>query len=180
MHCSLALLSPSRPLVPGHSFPGSSIRVQSKAQSTTLLGHKFHPARRERLSFACAHPTPMQAEASSSPSSPLVPARFATLIWSCLDADLHKSAVFYAERYYAMYQESHDARHLYATALLHAGQPHSAHHLVNAPVSATCAGCLEVKAKCCTALGRHRHAREALEACLRDPRYTPSCTSYRP
>ncbi|KAJ3526892.1 hypothetical protein NM688_g8201 [Phlebia brevispora] len=116
----------------------------------------------------------MQAEASSSMSSPLVPTRFSALIWSCLDADLHKSAVFYAERYYAMYPDSHDARHLYATALLHAGQPHAAHHLVNLPAGTRCSGCLEVKAKCCTALGRHRQARDALEACLRDPKYTPT------
>ena len=117
----------------------------------------------------------MQAEASSSTSSErYLPARFAQLIWSCLDASLHRSAVFYAERYYALYPESHDARHLYATALLREGQTHSAHALVNCPPDKQCTACLEIKAKCCTALGRHRQAREALEQTVQDPTYVPS------
>lgn len=116
----------------------------------------------------------MQAEASSSTSGDRrLPARFAQLIWSCLDANLHRSAVFYAERYYAMGQ-THDARHLYATALLQSGQPHMAHHFVNRPATDRCSGCAEIRAKCCTALGRHRQARDALEECLKDPLYTPT------
>ena len=119
----------------------------------------------------------MQAEASSSASSEkYLPARFAQLIWSCLDASLHRSAVFYAERYYALFPESHDARHLYATALLESGQPHTAHHFVSTSSMPKCSGCLEIKAKCCTALGRHRQARDALEECLKDPLYTPTRT----
>jgi anaphase-promoting complex subunit 3 len=121
---------------------------------------------------------PMQAEASSSTSSEkCLPARFGQLIWSCLDAGLHRSAVFYAERYYAMYPESHDTRHLYATALLQSGQPHTAHHFVTLSSSVNCSGCLEIKAKCCTALGRHKQARDALEECLKDALYTPTRTS---
>ncbi|KAI0685478.1 protein prenylyltransferase [Cytidiella melzeri] len=113
----------------------------------------------------------MQAEASSST---YVQARLTALVWLCLDADLHRSAVFYAERYYALFQHIHDARHLYATALLRSGQPHSAYHLVNLPIETPCAGCSELKAKCCTALGRHRQAREALGRCINDPLYIPT------
>ncbi|GJE86877.1 ANAPC3 and TPR domain-containing protein [Phanerochaete sordida] len=116
----------------------------------------------------------MQAEASSSASDDkCLPARFAQLIWSCLDANLHRSAVFYAERYYAM-SPTHDARHLYATALLQSGQPHMAHYFVNRPATDKCSGCAEVRAKCCTALGRHRQAQDALDECLQDPLYTPT------
>ncbi|KII88979.1 hypothetical protein PLICRDRAFT_108812 [Plicaturopsis crispa FD-325 SS-3] len=100
--------------------------------------------------------------------------RFKSLVWSCLDADLHRSAVFYAERYFAMDQQNHDARHLYATALLRAGQTFSAMCLVNIPPDICCPGCLEIRAKCCTVLGRHRQAREALEQCMSDSTYTPS------
>ncbi|KIP04754.1 hypothetical protein PHLGIDRAFT_109148 [Phlebiopsis gigantea 11061_1 CR5-6] len=118
----------------------------------------------------------MQAEASSSTSSSskYLPKRFAQLIWSCLDASLYRSAVFYAEKYFSLFPNNHDARHLYATALFQASQPHTAHHLVNRPAEDKCSGCLEIKAKCCTILGRHRHAREALEECLKDPLYKPT------
>ena len=97
--------------------------------------------------------------------------RFNTLIWSFLDAELYKSAIFYAERYFVLDTTNHDARHLYATSLLRSGQPHSAYHFVTQPASIRCSGCLEVKSKCCTALGRHRVAREALEESLKDPAY---------
>ncbi|KAF7295067.1 TPR-REGION domain-containing protein [Mycena indigotica] len=99
---------------------------------------------------------------------PAVGQRLQSLVWSCLDSDLSKTAVFYAERYYALDSSNEDARHLYATALLRHGQPHSALHLVRAPRGLPCTGCLELKAKCCTALGRHRQAKEALDECLRD------------
>ena len=97
--------------------------------------------------------------------------RFNTLIWSFLDAELHKSAIFYAERFFVLDPTNHDARHLYATALLRSGQPHSAYSLVNQAGSLRCSGCLEVKSRCCTALGRHRSARESLEESLKDPAY---------
>ncbi|KAI0041541.1 TPR-like protein [Auriscalpium vulgare] len=115
----------------------------------------------------------MQQETSPT-FLPFLSQRFGTLVWSCIDADLHKSAIFYAERYFALDQENHDARHLYATAMLRAGQPHSALHLVNLPQDQRCSGCSELKAKCCSLLGRHRQAREALEDSLRDPAYAPS------
>lgn len=115
----------------------------------------------------------MQAEASPSASAHLNQ-RYRSLIWSCLDADLIRSAVFYAERYYAHDNANHDAQHLYATALLRSGQPHSAHHLVHRASESRCSGCLELKAKCCSALGRHRQARDALEQCARDSTYTPT------
>ncbi len=102
--------------------------------------------------------------------------RYGALIWSLLDAGLHKSALFYAERYFVEDVQNHDARHLYATALIEAGQPHSAHRLVNVPAKgdAGCTGCLHVLAQCCMKLGRHRQAREALEGCLRDSAFVPS------
>ncbi|GBE82491.1 Anaphase-promoting complex subunit 3 [Sparassis crispa] len=115
----------------------------------------------------------MQQEGTSSPS-PRLCHRFNTLIWSCLDVDLYKSALFYAERYFVLDTNNHDARHLYATALLRSGQPHSAHFLVNLPTDIRCSGCFEIKAKCCTALGRHRQAREALEESMRGRAYTPA------
>lgn len=103
-----------------------------------------------------------------------IPLRFQAIIWSCLESDLVKSAVFYAERYYALDNQDHDARHLYATALLRCGQPHSATALVDLPADSRCGGCSEIKAKCCTALGRHRQAREALEDSLTDTPYAAS------
>ncbi|KAF8212407.1 hypothetical protein K438DRAFT_1806461 [Mycena galopus ATCC 62051] len=108
---------------------------------------------------------------------PYLSQRFQTLIWSCLDSDLTKTAVFYAERYFAMEPQSHEARHLYATALLLQGQPHSALTLVKVPREQQCIGCLELKAKCCTALGRHRQAKEALEESLRDANLASSASA---
>lgn len=108
-----------------------------------------------------------------------VPARYQALIWACLDADLVKSAVFYAERYFSEDDTNHDARHLYATALFRCGQVHSAISLIDR-ANNRCGGCWEIKAKCCTALGRHFHAREAIEESLNDSSYLASgtCTLY--
>ncbi|KAJ7752015.1 hypothetical protein B0H16DRAFT_1419180 [Mycena metata] len=116
--------------------------------------------------------------AENAPSfQPYLAQRFQALIWSCLDSDLTKTAVFYAERYFAMDPQSHESRHLYATALLHQGQPHSALTLVKVPREQQCVGCLELKAKCCTALGRHRQAKEALEESLRDANFASSASA---
>ncbi|KAF7322845.1 TPR-REGION domain-containing protein [Mycena chlorophos] len=84
------------------------------------------------------------------------------------------TAAFYAERYFALDANNEDARHLYATALLHEGHPHSALALVKGKL---CVGCLELKAKCCTVLGRHRQAKDALDQCLRDPAFGSSSSS---
>ncbi|KAJ7582835.1 hypothetical protein C8J56DRAFT_865104 [Mycena floridula] len=117
-------------------------------------------------------------EPETAPSSLVyLPQRFQLLVWSCIDADLTRSAVFFAERYFALNQQSHDARHLYATALLREGQPYSALSLVNLPREKQCSGCLELKAKCATTLGRFRQAHEALEECMRDPTYTASSSA---
>jgi anaphase-promoting complex subunit 3 len=112
----------------------------------------------------------MQSHQFESPPTylPYLFKRFSSLIWACLDADLCKSAVFYAERYFALDHGNHDARHLYANVMLRANQPHSALHLVNLPQDQRCNGCLEIKAKCCSTLGRQRQAREALEDILRN------------
>ncbi|KAJ6496520.1 hypothetical protein C8R47DRAFT_1114393 [Mycena vitilis] len=108
---------------------------------------------------------------------PYLSQRFQALVWSCLDSELTKTAVFYAERYFAMEPQSHEARHLYATALLRQGQPHSALTLVKLPREQQCVGCLELKAKCCTTLGRHRQAKEALEESLRDVNFASSASA---
>jgi anaphase-promoting complex subunit 3 len=110
---------------------------------------------------------------TSPPFLPQIGQRFQSLIWTCLDFDLVRSAVFYAERYHVMDENNHDTRHLYATALLRSGQSHSGLQLVNGVQQSKCSGCLEIKGKCCAALGRHRLAREALEASLQDSTYTP-------
>ncbi|KAJ7738514.1 hypothetical protein DFH07DRAFT_841056 [Mycena maculata] len=107
---------------------------------------------------------------------PYLSQRFQALVWSCLDSDLTKTAVFYAERYFAM-DQSHDARHLYGTALLRQGQPHSALSLVKIPREQQCVGCLELKARCCTVLGRHRQAKEALEESMRDVNFASSASA---
>ena len=122
----------------------------------------------------------MQSQQPESPPTylPYLFKRFNYLIWACLDADLHKSAVFYAERYFALDQGNHDARHLYANVMLRANQPHSALHLVNLPQDQRCNGCLEIKAKCCSTLGRHRQAREALEDVLKNAADVPSRTLF--
>jgi anaphase-promoting complex subunit 3 len=113
---------------------------------------------------------------SSATTSPHVGHRFQALIWTCLDYDLVQSAVFYAERYHVMDEQNHDARHLYATALLRARQPHSALYIVSSTEQAKCSGCLEIKGQCCMALSRYRQAHEALEAALEDTHYVPSST----
>ncbi|KAG2360696.1 hypothetical protein BDR07DRAFT_1359826 [Suillus spraguei] len=53
-----------------------------------------------------------------------------------------------------MDENNHNVHHLYAMALLRSH------------------GCLEIKGKCCAALGRHRLAHEAFDASLQDPTYT--------
>ncbi|KAH7912129.1 hypothetical protein BJ138DRAFT_1179026 [Hygrophoropsis aurantiaca] len=114
-----------------------------------------------------------KAKAKATPLfQPQIGQRFQDLVWTCLDFDLVKSALFYAERYYVLDSENHDARHLYATVLLRAEQPQSGLHLVSA--QSKCTGCLEIYGKCCAALGRYRQARECLEASLQDPNYSPS------
>jgi anaphase-promoting complex subunit 3 len=117
---------------------------------------------------------------TSEPSAylPALSARFGALVWACLDQDLPRSAVFYAERYFALDQDNHDSRHLYATALLRSGQTHSALCAVNPPKDKRCPGCDEVRAKCLSALGRHREAREALQECLASGPYLPSRTRW--
>ncbi|KAI6036552.1 TPR-like protein [Pisolithus microcarpus] len=101
-------------------------------------------------------------------SSPFIGQRFQSLIWTCLDFELARSALFYAGRYYALGMDNHDARHLYATALLRSKRPHSALKVVSDPEQTRCNGCSEIRAECYSALGRHRQAREALEARLQD------------
>ncbi|KIM49461.1 hypothetical protein M413DRAFT_438643 [Hebeloma cylindrosporum] len=113
----------------------------------------------------------------SEPPPSFLAQRFQSLIWSCLDSDLTKTAVFHAERYFAMDRTNHDSRHLYATTLLREGQTYSALYFVNGAQDDQCTGCLDIKSKCCVALGRHRQAREALEGTLRDTSYVAAASS---
>ncbi|KAK1232258.1 chaperonin-containing T-complex alpha subunit Cct1 [Marasmius sp. AFHP31] len=92
------------------------------------------------------------------------------------DQDLTRSAIFYAERYFAINQHSHEARHLYATALFRGGQSYAALCVVDIPRDEQCSGCLELKAKFCTALGRFRQSRECLEDSMRSAAIAPSPT----
>lgn len=119
----------------------------------------------------------MDSEEFSPAFQTQISQRFQALIWACLDSDLTRSAVFYAERYFAINTPTHDARHLYATALLREGQTYSALAIVNIARQQQCSGCLEIKAKCCTALGRYRQAREALEETLQDHTHRPSSST---
>ena len=105
---------------------------------------------------------------------PQLAQRFQTLIWTCIDNELYRSAHFYAERYLSLDPDNHDARHLYATSLLHEKQFHSALFHVSRPTDAQCGGCAEIRSKCETALGRHRQAYQSLETCLTD--ITNMCT----
>jgi hypothetical protein len=102
---------------------------------------------------------------ASPPFMPSLAQRFEALVWSCIDAELYRTAIFYAERYNAM-DANHDSRHLYATALLRAGQVYTALSKVNKPGEVECSGCLDLKSRCSAALGRHRQAHEALEASM--------------
>lgn len=100
--------------------------------------------------------------------------RYQALIWAALDAELFRSAVFYAERYWAFDHESHGSRHLYCQALLKAGQTHQALNYVTASNGfVPCGGCDELRAKCFTALGRWREAKEALEQTIADQSDSP-------
>ncbi|KAH8833541.1 hypothetical protein DL96DRAFT_1577418 [Flagelloscypha sp. PMI_526] len=100
--------------------------------------------------------------------SPRLHARFASLIWEFLDAGLSRTAVFYAERFFALDNTSHAARHLYCRALIDEKQYFSALALVNQD-RVVCAACCELKARCSSILGRHRQAREALEQTIHLP-----------
>ncbi|KIY66286.1 TPR-like protein [Cylindrobasidium torrendii FP15055 ss-10] len=104
--------------------------------------------------------------------------RYQALIWSFLDSGLPKTALFYAERFFSQVKNTHTARHLYAITLLELEQTHSALGLV---AESSCAGCLELKARCCTSLGRWSVASEALDAAISHPTY-PSfgANAYRP
>ncbi|GJJ12201.1 hypothetical protein Clacol_006442 [Clathrus columnatus] len=81
----------------------------------------------------------------ASISNPYLSQRFRTLIWSCLDFNLLKTGTFYAERYFYVDQDNHEARHLYATALLRSGQTQSALYLVDLPQETRCSACVELE-----------------------------------
>ncbi|KAF9792339.1 hypothetical protein BJ322DRAFT_1206970 [Thelephora terrestris] len=121
-------------------------------------------------------PAPQDGDVSSLP--PTVSQHLATcytnIIWMCLDSELAQSAVFFAERYYALDHNNHDARHIFVTTLLHAGRKNSALSLLRDHRCSNCCGCQHLKAQTCNLLGRHREAREALESSLSDPSYVPT------
>lgn len=121
-------------------------------------------------------PASQEGDISSVP--PTVSRHLATyytnIIWTCLDSELAQSAVFFAERYYALDHNNHDARHIFVTALLHAGRKNSALSLLRDYRCSDCCGCQHLKAQTCNLLGRHRDAREALEVSLSDSGYVPT------
>jgi hypothetical protein len=121
-------------------------------------------------------PAPQEGDASSIPPtvSRHLAACYTNIIWMCLDSDLVQSAVFFAERYYALDHNNHDARHIFVAALLHAGRKNSALSLLKDHRCAGCCGCQHLRAQTCGMLGRHREAVEALEASLSDPDYIPT------
>lgn len=132
-----------------------------------------------RLTRALVRTTMSNADAAPPSFFPALAARFTALIWSLLDAGLAKSGLFYAERYFALDDTNHDARHLYATALLRALQTHSALFLVNHREDAVpCRACYEIKAQCCEKLGRHRQAHQALARAAQVPVLGPSRAYY--
>ena len=114
----------------------------------------------------------MQQQTNSDAAHPVTPylaTRFRELIHAFLDAGLPKSAVFYAERYFALDNKCHDALHLYSKSLLSCGQAHSALWFVRPPYQQDpCPGCFIAQGECYTALGQHSQAGEAIEASLRD------------
>lgn len=121
----------------------------------------------------------MQRDSTLSPISPQLCQRYGALIWSSLDANLYKSALFYAERYIVQDPQNHDARHLYATVLIQAGEPHSAQTLVNLPAKEVrCTGCLYVLAQSYIKLGLLEKAREAFKGCSRDSSYISTRTYF--
>lgn len=163
----------------GFCHPSTDFSLSSISYAPLLGLPRYFPAIPHPFSplsdLLCGRDRSKRMQQEPPPSLlPYLAQRFQSLVWSCLDSDLTKTAVFHAERYYAVDQHNHDSRHLYATALLREGQTYSALCLVNVPSDVQCSGCLEIKAKCCTALGRHRQAREALEATLQDPSYVPT------
>jgi anaphase-promoting complex subunit 3 len=90
----------------------------------------------------------------------IVSQRLISLVHRCLDADLYKTALFYAERLFAMDGTNHDSRHLLSNVLLKMEQPHSALHLVTRPQDEPCSGCYLTSARCNEALLRPQKARE--------------------
>lgn len=97
----------------------------------------------------------------------LVNQRLTSLIHRCLDAELFKTALFYAERLFALDGTNHDSRHLLSKVMLKLDQPHSALHLVTRPQDDPCAGCLFMAAKCNEKLLRHRKAKDLMADALK-------------
>jgi len=90
----------------------------------------------------------------------LVESRLTSLIYRFLDAELYPTALFFAERLFAMDGTNHDSRHLLANVLLKLQQPHSALHLATRPQDDPCIGCLSIASQCNERLLRPRKAME--------------------
>ncbi|KAG8844122.1 anaphase-promoting complex subunit cdc27 [Tulasnella sp. 330] len=107
---------------------------------------------------------------TTSPAHTSLAKRYRQLIWSALDCDLPRTALFYAERYFyssGPMGDNHDARHLLAQTLMRCDQVHSAQNIVK---DMGCTVCCEVYSQCCTRLGRWRQAEDALKASLSKPK----------
>lgn len=163
---------PPAPLSNGHQSPYTlhpSRYVQSGCRHVASSSSNFYTRR-------FCMPASQQGDMSSPPptASRLLATCYTDIIWMCLDSELVQSAVFFAERYYALDHNNHDARHIFATALLHAGRKNSALSLLRDHRCTGCCGCQHLKAQTCNLLGRHTEAREALEASLSVPGYVPT------
>ena len=90
----------------------------------------------------------------------LVEIRLTSLIYRFLDAELYITALFFAERLFAMDGTNHDSRHLLANVMLKLQQPHSALHLATRPQDDPCVGCLFIASQCNERLLRPRKAME--------------------
>jgi anaphase-promoting complex subunit 3 len=90
----------------------------------------------------------------------LVERRLTSLIYRFLDAELYITALFFAERLFAMDGTNHDSRHLLASVMLKLQQPHSALHLATRPQDDPCVGCLFIASQCNERLLRPKKAME--------------------
>ncbi len=144
----------------GLEFSGNTT-AQARLAFNTTLAPIFHCSRSSRATWSVTWEASVAPgnPVMNSPSSHYLGIRLRSLIWSCLDCDLIRSAIFFAERYYCVDPQNHQAIHLYANALFRGGHTHSALNVVN---DMTCWGCVEVYSRCCNALGRFRDGQVAL------------------
>lgn len=110
----------------------------------------------------------------------LVEGRLRSLIYRFLDAELFVTALFFAERLFAMDGTNHDSRHLLANVMLKLQQPHTALHLTNRPPDDLCVGCLFLASQCNERLRRPRKAMDLAAKALKMMTTTEASGNERP